>query len=199
MLIAIVRVGKACGYIVSIFIGAMIAALIAGYVTPFLPGHSAWTPRRVQDVAWIAGALIMAIGLPLGWVRISTDRFRTGTNPAADAPAAAPPAAPSPPDRTLAYTLRAALFMGMVGTIAGLIAGGTLAIVWLSISMGPLAPAEWMKSIRVAGGGVSTSNPIPFALWFGTAGALAVLGFLFGLVAAPRGWLTVDLPKRSGS
>ena len=195
MLIAMFRVGKACWYIVSIFIGAMIATLIAAYVTQFLPVHSAWTPRRVQNIAWLAGALIVAVGVPLGWIRISMEGFRRGKNSAPDASASPPPVTPGPYDRTLAYTVRAALFMGMVSIIAGLIVGGTLAIVWLSISMGPLAPAEWVKSIRMGGLGVSTSNPIPFVLWFGVTAALGVLGFLFGLVAAPRGWLTVDLPK----
>ena len=191
---AIVRVGKAYWYVVTIFIGAMVAAILAGYIAGFVPLPKAGTAQRIRDIAWIAGALVVAIGTPLGWVRVSMPGVSYRKNPPAEEDSSPPPA-PGPPDRSAAFALRSGLFMALAGAFVGLVVGGTLAIVWLSISMGPLAPVEWLRSITFRADSAGTSNPIPVALWFGTIAAFGALGFVFGLVGARMGWVTSSSSK----
>jgi len=198
---ALVRVGKAYWYVVTIFIGAMVAVLLAGFITRFLPLPKAWTPQRIRDIVWMAGALFVAVGTPLGWVRVSMPEAFSYRKHAPTETNSNPPPAPAPPDRTVAYALKSGLFMALVGVLVGLLLGGTLAIIWFSIAMGPLAPAEWLSSVRFGAGGAKVSNPIPVALWFGTMAALGALGFVVGLVGARMGWVTDRPPKqpRNGS
>lgn len=186
---AIVRVIKGYWYVVTIFIGALVAALIIGTAAAWLPLPQGWTAKRVAHVAWIAGALFVAIGQPLGLVSFSIGTTRK----VKEQP---PEPAPSPPDRSLRYALQTGRFMAIVGALSGLLLGGTLAVVWLSIANGPFAPDAWAGTLARRNFGLSTDNPVPVMTVFGSIAVLALIGFVFGVIGAPRGWVTSKSIKR---
>jgi mannose/fructose/N-acetylgalactosamine-specific phosphotransferase system component IIC len=86
--------------------------------------------------------------------------------------------------------------MAIMGAVGGLLLGGTLAIVWLSIANGPFAPDAWAGTISRRNFGVSSNNPVSVVMVFGSIAACALIGFVFGVVGAPRGWGTSDSVKR---
>jgi len=187
----IIRIFRIYWYFFTVFVGAGLAAFFAHYIDTVLQlGSMDWPPRRVQHIGWIVGAVLCAIGALLGWCSVSIGEGKQGDSQTAKE-ATLPPEiekTPCPPDRSLGHAVRVGLIGGLVGVVLGIILGATFALIWVSITMSPWGPAEWVEALNLGWAGFSTSHPIPIALYLGTMAALGMLGFLLGFAGAPLGW-----------
>lgn len=202
----LIRMIKVYCYVLTVFFAAGVAAVLAHRIDMVLQfGTADWPPHRVQHIGWVVGAVLFAIGVPLGWCRVTLEKssvsFGEGgrkdgqtAEEAKQAPVVEK--VPDPPDRSLSHALRVGLVGGLFGFLFGFLLGCTLSLIWVSIALSPWAPAEWVEALHVGWSGVSTSHPMAIALWLGTMAGLGVLGFVVGFVGAPLGWASATWPGK---
>lgn len=150
-----------------------------------------WDAVRVRQIAWVVGVVFTAIGIPLGWVKVTFNVPRdTPPAPKTEAPE---PIAATAPSRKATDILKATAGLAIGGAMLGVILGGFLALAWFSISVSPFAPESWSHSIESStrdvtnptmdpGAGFSTTNPLLLRLMLVPPVVLAVLGALTGLI-----------------
>ena len=191
----LIRVVKVYWYVLTVFAGAGLAAFFASWIDSALPQLISrdW-PQRAQHIGRVLGAVLAAIGQPLGWFSISVGKVSSTSPQATQEPTSQQVVNPSPSHerRPLVQALRYGLLIGVVGALFGTILGTTLAGVWMSISLSPWAPTGWAESITMSLGGVSASHWVPFAGYLGSVMILGVVGLLLGLIGTPLGWVKVE-------
>lgn len=143
-------------------------ALLSAIGALFLGGAE----HRVRQWGWVAGAVIAAVGYPLGWVTFADANLRRRSAEEREQSAQEMKQGMRP--------LSGALVGGSLGVILGILVYFVLVTFWVSAALSPLAPEEWREGFRTAS--LSIRLPIRPALillaW--TLGTLAVAGAIFG-------------------
>ena len=165
----------------------LLAGLVGGMAGNFIDAALGARTATARQWGWIAGALIAAIGYPLGYVTYGgkkkslpfkfSERTTTGR-------------ARWRGRRQKQLGVWKSTWSGaLAGLILGLLLGAALVMVWFSIGLSPFAPEGWLGASTsrasvgpVSGIGVHTRNPMPVVLIFGSGGALAVVGGVGGLI-----------------
>ncbi len=182
----------------------LLLALVGGMLGGFLDFALVWVNRQWAgygtQVGWVLGAVLAAIGLPLGWVRPNDKKFsfpspgkltRSISDRVAQRRAAKTERAandePSGDIRTLSDIVKGAGLCSLIFAILGLLLGMGLIMCWFSLAMSPFAPGGWFNAIdwdSEQGGGmsVSTSDPRAALLALGPVLILGGVGFAVGAV-----------------
>jgi len=195
LLLRLVQVAK---YFFLILLSGLVGAYAGTFVDALMQNASG----MARHWGWILGAVVAAIGAPFGWVSFGSDgksrrsifalpmqRIRTSSKGARSGITAGR-------ERPMG-AFKAAAAGGFLGLLAGGALGGTLLMVWFSIAMSPFAPTAWNRSVSLKKerpayihrdrerANLSTKNPIPLTLFFGSVAVLgtagAIAGAIFGL------------------
>ena len=117
-----------------------------------------------------------------------------------------------------AKVFSSAAMFGLLGAFLGVSLGGSLLLIWFSLSMSPWPPAGWLESVSVKSaelssadlssadqsavdgslqrsGGMTTSHPIAIYCFLGPVVLLGTLGVFIGGVGAACGWIR-DIPTK---
>jgi hypothetical protein len=199
MCVPVIRCAVGCLLRVGCYMfGLMMGGLVFAYLYDALTIMASFVWSNTNTVpmrpyAWIAGAVISAVGIPLGWVKISYfDRAAKGTISVA---------APSNADQK-STEVRGFWpcigFFALAGFILGVTFAGLLVMSWFSIAASPFAPAGWSQSIHHdarefghsiadnSGRGWTSQNPIAVQLLWMPVATLTTLGLAIGIVAGVR-------------
>jgi len=149
-------------YLFAVALVALVGALILGV---FEHGVRQW--------GWVAGAVLAAVGYPVGWVTFPGLNVRKMSKAEQDADARQPRQTMGPVGGSLA-----GIFMGLIlGTLAWFV----IVIFWVSLVLSPLTPDPWREGFQTSFFFVSLP-PKPALVILGCAtGAFAVLGIVLGL------------------
>jgi hypothetical protein len=172
-------------YIFGIAIFSVVAVLTFGWLGQgalflwsfFFPNNPAvlsfgWLGEAVRQVAWCGGALLAAVTMPLGWVRIG----------AFSRPYKRSLAPEGPPYGVLASIL----VMGIVGVICGALLMAYLGFVWCSLALSPFAPDSWRLTVSPGIFMLSGNYPLPY-VFLGIWGGFVLLCLLLGCILGPLG------------
>ncbi|MFG0332477.1 MAG: hypothetical protein ACF8TS_03855, partial [Maioricimonas sp. JB049] len=208
-----VRIGKPLvtlyGYVLGVLALAFVGAQLGNLLDTLLysAGWLDALPVPTRHILWCAGALIAAVGLPLGKFR-----FSGGGSSQRPTPSDGEPEKFAPTTVQKSGVLSTAAFFGFLGFIGGAAIGMTLVLMWFSIASSPWPPEGWVESFetprlrttehpvhrRPADGIRSTSShPLLLTVGLGPAVLLTVLGALGGGIAAALGYVTEPVPDES--
>jgi hypothetical protein len=200
LLLSLVQVAK---YVFLI----LLSGLVGAYAGTFIDALVQNTSGVARHWGWILGAAAAAIGASFGWVsfggdgksrrsifalpmqrnRTSSKGARSGITFGRERPMGA---------------FKAAAAGGFLGLLAGGALGGTLLMVWFSIAMSPFAPTAWNRSVSLKQERpaqihrerertkLSTKNPVPLTLFFGSVAVLATAGVITGAICGFAGKAT---------
>ena len=210
----VMNVGKLCVCIIVVFATAFIAALIGSFVDMLLQTAQIDLPGDwpVRYWMWIGGAIIGAVGYPLGWITINGKKFSFSRNDENEEQEIESEISSTESKVELpAKVIPTAGFFCLVGSFLGLFVGGSLLLVWFSLSMSPWPPEGWLESVSAKAvdlsaprgslerdGGMTTQNPIAIYCFVGPIAILGLLGFFVGGIGAACGWVkdvNPDQPK----
>ncbi|MBM4090495.1 MAG: hypothetical protein FJ276_13895 [Planctomycetes bacterium] len=180
-----------------------------------------WRGHGMQ-CGWTLGAVVAAIGLPLGWVRPNERRFsfprpvklrQSLAERVADRRRKRAESGKRASDREdscdLGSAVKGAGLCGLIGTVLGFVLGMFLMMCWFSLAMSPFAPGGWFDALeflsepsRGGGGGTSVSSSHPMAislvlvppLVLGAAGFVG--GGIYGLVSYVQCLKTISREER---
>ncbi len=144
-----------------------------------------------RHCGWVIGAVVAIVGVSMGKLRggWSKEAARHPPWQPRHRPRDPKPRAAAAPSRRLplSWNNRNAFYVALISFILGGWLGGSMLLVWFSISMSPLAPVSWSQSVRTAdpaeeagSGGLTTKHPVPIILFLGTAAAVSLTGFVLG-------------------
>ena len=190
----------AYGYILGVlalaFVGAQLGVLLD--ILLYAVGWPDALPVPARHVLWCVGALVAAVGLPLGKIRFFGGN---SSKPAADEA----PKELAPGTVRKSGVLSTATFFGFFGFACGAAIGMTLVVMWFSIASSPWPPEGWLESFETPdihadrhlhhrhhhdGVGATSSHPLLLTVGLGPAVLLTVLGALVGGIAAALGYVT---------
>lgn len=213
ILAVLLVIAKVFQYVFAMLLVALIAAWLGSlgdvlllFFKIELPGG--WAVRHLM---WIGGALLAAIGYPLGWIEINGRKFELFDKKNKKSQKPEEPKADDElqDEGTPSKILPSALFFGFVGALLGLMLGGSLLLIWFSLAMSPWPPGEWLESLSARApdpsappgsldreGGLTTSHPAAIYCMLGPIVLLGILGVLVGGVGAAFG-LVKDPPRES--
>jgi hypothetical protein len=118
-----------------------------------------WLPWELGAYAWYAGALLAAVGIPLGFVKYSSGRGRGPDEKIRD----------KGPGTQLG-PLASMPVGAFIGAFLSALLAFCLMIIWASIALCPLAPVSWRQNLL--------ATLLYMAAWIVGGGAL--LGLVFG-------------------
>lgn len=172
-------------YLFMILLAGLVGAILGGFLDAAFGVRTA----TARSWGWIVGAVIAAIGYPLGYVTFGGQKkalpFRFAERKTTRSPFRSS-------RRQQQLGIWKSTWSGaLAGLIVGLLAGGALVMIWFSIALSPFAPEAWLRSSRSRASmaadseiSVGTRHPMPVALFFGSAATLAIAGGLGGLIFA---------------
>ncbi|QDU37666.1 hypothetical protein Mal4_19820 [Maioricimonas rarisocia] len=208
-----VRIGKpllaAYGYLVGVLALAFVGAQLGNLLDTLLysVGWLDALPVPTRHVLWCVGALVAAIGLPLGKIRFGGDG--SSKRPA---PSDGEPQEFASGTVRKSGVLSTATFFGFFGFVCGAAIGMTLVLMWFSIASSPWPPEGWLESFesprlrttehpihRRPADGIRSTSSHPLLLTVGLAPPLllGLLGALVGGIAAALGLITEPVPDGS--
>lgn len=212
----VLKIGKFYAYVIVIFAAAFICAGLGSFVDMLVQAIKIELPGSwpVRHWLWIGGAVFGAIGYPLGWIAVDGHKFRSfqnGLDREQDS---------NEPDSEQDYgmdeneievpsrVLPTAAMFGLLGAFMGLFLGGSLLLIWFSLSMSPWPPAGWLESVSAKSAdlssphgspdresGFTTSYPVAIYCFLGPIALLGILGVFVGGVGSACGWIK-DVKKK---
>ena len=180
---------RAAVYVFSLLIGGLLFAYLSdalSFVASFVWKNT--NPVAIRQAAWIAGVIVSAIGIPLGWVKVNF--FGSAAN---KTDGTATPAPTETGSKEVQGFWPCVGFFAVAGFILGLAVAGLLVMSWFSISVSPFAPAGWSQSIQYqtrefghgvadAPGGWTSKNPVLLRLMWMPVAILISLGAIAGII-----------------
>jgi hypothetical protein len=151
----------------SVYLFAIALVALFGALTLGLFEHS------VRQWGWVAGALLAAVGYPLGWVTLSAFKLRKMSRAEQKADARQPRQTMGPVGGCFAGIL--------MGVILGTLAWFVIVIFWVSLALSPLTPDPWREGFQTSFLFVSMPPRPTLAILGWTTGVFAVLGIVLGL------------------
>lgn len=146
---------QAIGYSFMIALLGLIGGMFGGmFGGAFGQNASRW--------GWIAGALLAAVGYPLGWIRVGNGRLHKRSRAEHEEEERRPGKQMGP--------LKGGFAGLFIGAILGIVVGMVVIVYWLSIALSPFAPASWREGMP----------PDLFAFPGPAKHALTVLGWTIG-------------------
>ena len=149
---SIACVAAAVQYVVGILLCGLVAGHVGGFVLAILTGFGADSIVRGRQWGWIAGAVVAAVGLPLGWIRPDNKRF-SFPSPRTFAGKARKKfrsrAARQNRFRSVKDVLKCGGGLGLIGLLLGVLLTGVLVMCWFSLAISPLPLDEWAASIEL--------------------------------------------------
>lgn len=155
-----------------------------------------------------------AIGYPMGWIKISGHAFKLSRNDDNKKQQTQESLGNEPTEIDMpAKVFSSAAMFGLLGAFLGVSLGGSLLLIWFSLSMSPWPPAGWLESVSIKfadlssadqsavrgslqrNGGMTTSHPVAIYCFLGPVVLLGTLGVFIGGVGAACGWIR-DIPTK---
>jgi|TARA_B110000495_G_scaffold36848_1_gene29578 hypothetical protein len=215
------KVGKFCLYVIVIFATALFGGWLGNFVDMLIQSNQIELPGdwTVRHWLWIGGAVFGAIGYPMGWITINGHAFKLSRNDDNKKQQTQESLGNEPTEIDVpAKVFSSAAMFGLLGAFLGVSLGGSLLLIWFSLSMSPWPPAGWMESVSVKSadlssvylssadqsavdgslqrnGGMTTSHPIAIYCFLGPVVLLGILGVFIGGVGAACGWIR-DIPTK---
>ncbi|MEX2306577.1 MAG: hypothetical protein WD738_03245 [Pirellulales bacterium] len=136
----------------------LLLGLVGGYLGTFVDGglsllREEWGGRG-REWGWVLGAVLAAIGLPLGWIERDGKKF-SFPSPRQLRKTVAAGIQPRRRKKTKTYDYRRIRdifvgggLLGILGAVLGLVLGLVLLMAWFSLTMSPFSPAGWLESIE---------------------------------------------------
>jgi hypothetical protein len=149
-------------YAFAIALVGLVGALVMGL---FEHGIRQW--------GWVAGALLAAVGYPVGWVAFPAFKLDNILKPKKAT-------VPRQPRQALG-PLAGCVAGIVIGAIVGLLVGFVIVIVWLSLTLSPLTPNTWREGIETSFFFVNIPPWPALGILGWTAGAFVLLGIVLGL------------------
>src|SRR5262245_18377683 len=181
---AVVSVCKACWYVITILLAALLFAWIGSAVDAvvgYLWGKR-WPNPLAQHIGWLVGAVLAAIGQPLGWVSASLGKTTTLRQSREDLTETKPADEDPPPERgSILLGLKHGLVDGVIGLAIGVTLGGIFLLTWFSLALSPFGPKGWAAALQI-GPVLSTNDPLALMLFLGPVAFLTLTGMLAGFV-----------------
>lgn len=203
----VANLARACGFMLTVAAGGLVGGMVAGFIPLVI--HEATAPQRAPDPAfvknWVHGGWFVGASL-FGMSGVVHYWRKWRTVPSAQSDDQQEPdegdvdETPMRPVRSLPAKMALCAFGG---ALLGLFVGGSLLLVWFSLTYSPFSPDEWAESLslerrRVGEPGprsvVTTDHPVALYLFSGPI----VLGALVGLVAAMFPQMKVTVEDRGG-
>jgi hypothetical protein len=151
-----------CAYLFAIALVGAVGALVMGL---FEHGVRQW--------GWVAGALLAAVGYPVGWVKLSGFKPHKMSKAEQEADARRPRQAMGPVGGCVAGIL--------MGVILGILAWFVIVIFWVSLALSPLTPDPWREGFQTSMFFVNLPPGPTLAILGWTTGVFALLGVVLGL------------------
>ncbi len=208
------KAGKVYLYVIVIFATAFIGAWLGSLGDMLLLSIKMELPGgwAVRHWLWIGGAVLAAIGYPLGWITINGYAFSFSKKDHNKKQETETTSTSEPQEfGAPAKVLPSAAMFGFFGAFLGLFLGGSLLLIWFSLSMSPWPPEGWLESLsaesadlsaprgsRGREGGLTTRHPIAMYCFLGPIVVLGTLGVFIGGVGAACGWVK-DVPTKKRS
>ena len=149
-------------YLFAIALVALVGALVMG-------GFE----HDVRRWGWVAGALVAAIGYPVGWVSLSGFKLHEMSKAEQEAESRRPRQAMGP--------VRGSLTGILLGMILGVPVWGVIMVFWISLALSPLTPDSWREGFQTSVFFVSMPPRATLIILATTSGGFAVLGIMIGL------------------
>jgi len=155
--------------VIRSLIGLFAIALLGIFGALLLGGLS----HSIRQWGWVAGALLAAIGYPLGWVTFPGLRYRKLSQAELDEE-----------DRRVRKPMSriGGCLGGMLfGAFLGILVWFVTVVFWVSFALSPMSPDSWREGIWTTWCFITLPPWTAFAILGWTAGALALLGGTAGL------------------
>jgi len=164
---ALIGVGVFClvEYLFGIALISLAAVMLFG-----------WMGGIARDVAWCGGALLAAVGIPFGIVRLHF-LGRRGT----------PPPATDQDKGTPLRLVPSILVMGIVGLFIGACLGLFLLVILISVAASPFGPTSWRQGVSVGFLALSWGHPLAWQFFGYSVGLGVVIGLALGCILGPLG------------
>lgn len=194
------------GYVFSVLALGLVGGMFGGFIDLALSFLNQQWVGQGRQCGWILGAVVGAIGLPLGWVRPDDKKFsfpaprklrKNISDRVSQRRLEKTRRAKSAPDadefRSVADVVTGGGLIGLVGTILGFVFGMCLMMCWFSLALSPFAPGGWFDAIDFASGArshdqggmsASTSHPIAISLAVFPTLILGGLGLVGGTIVS---------------
>jgi hypothetical protein len=142
--------------------------------------------QETRRWGWVAGALVAAVGYPLGQVKVTGGAWITSHHVDAKEPEPAPPAESRAPPRVLPFAL-GGIFGMLAGLILGAFVGTALVFAWVSLALSPLPLEAWRADIATGFMHFTFhSVDTPLTLLCVGAAPFALLGLILGVAGQAR-------------
>jgi hypothetical protein len=151
-----------CVYVFAIALVGLAGALVLGIFE-----------HDVRKWGWVAGALLAAVGYPVGWVTFPGFNPRKMSKAEQEADARQARRTMGPLGGSCAGIL--------MGIILGVLAWFVIVIFWTSLALSPLTPDPWRTGFESDFFSVSMPPGPTFAILGCTTGLFSLLGILLGL------------------